>query len=70
FYLKHTNGDYKKEELLKKALNNINPNKSHTYRKGKAKGWINTLTEVQKQLIQEKAGDLLVELGYEKDVRI
>ncbi len=45
----------------------IVPKKSGTFRKGKPGNWQEHFTEANKSLFKEKAGDVLVELGYEKD---
>jgi len=50
-----------------KVLHNINPQNSHTFRTGKSGNWKTVFTERQKDLFKEIAGDLLIELGYEKD---
>ncbi|HGY54742.1 MAG TPA: hypothetical protein ENK44_03480 [Caldithrix abyssi] len=56
-----------KENLIEQILKNINPKNSHTFRTGKAGNWKTVFTERQKDLFKEIAGDLLIELGYEKD---
>ncbi len=45
----------------------IQPKKSHTFRSGKTGGWKEYFTEAHKKLFKDVAGDLLVELGYEKN---
>ncbi len=45
----------------------IQPRKSGTYRKGTPGGWREHFTEANKALFKEVAGDLLIQLGYEKD---
>jgi hypothetical protein len=45
----------------------IQPKKSHTFRSGKTGGWKNHFTDAHKKLFKDVAGDLLVQLGYEKD---
>lgn len=59
--------DYDQNTYVTKALDNINPAKSHTYRKGKAGGWRGVFTESQKDKFKQIAGDLLIELKYEQD---
>jgi hypothetical protein len=44
----------------------IVPKKSGTFRKGKPGNWQEYFTEANKTLFKEKAGDLLIQLGYEK----
>ncbi len=45
----------------------IMPKKSGTFRKGKPGNWMEHFTEDNKAHFKEKAGDLLILLGYEKD---
>jgi sulfotransferase 6B1 len=44
----------------------IVPKKSGTFRKGKPGNWQEYFTEANKALFKEKAGDLLIQLGYER----
>jgi len=55
------------EKWLERIDTSIRPSKSPTYREGKTGGWRNHFTEEHKTLFKEKAGALLVELGYETD---
>ena len=55
---------YEAIETLKKA---IVPKKSGTFRKGKPGNWQEHFTEANKFLFKEKAGDLLIYLGYENN---
>jgi hypothetical protein len=48
-------------------LDSIAPTKSHTFRSGKTAGWRKSFTPEHRRLFHEVAGDLLIELGYEKD---
>lgn len=45
----------------------IQPRKSRTFRSGRTGGWREHFTPEHKTLFKEVAGDLLVQLGYEKD---
>ena len=45
----------------------IAPKKSGTFRKGQPGNWREHFTEANKALFKEKAGDLLIRLGYERD---
>jgi sulfotransferase 6B1 len=45
----------------------INPTKSPTFRSGKTGEWQKHFTEEHKQIFKSVAGDLLVQLGYEKN---
>jgi hypothetical protein len=44
----------------------IHPEKSPTFRHGKAGGWRKNFSSENKQLFKEVAGDLLIQLGYER----
>ncbi len=46
----------------------IDPGRSYTFRSGKTGEWEQHFTEKHKALFKEKAGDLLIRLGYEKDL--
>ena len=54
-------------EALPVLVEAIQPRRSHTFRSGKTGGWREYFTEEHKKLFKEVAGDLLVQLGYEKD---
>jgi hypothetical protein len=56
-----------KGQLLSLMKNNINPEKSWTFRKGKIGSWKEEFNEEIKEDFKRIAGDLLIELGYEKD---
>jgi len=45
----------------------IQPKKSPTFRKGKAGGWREHFTEEHKRLFKAVAGEVLIQLGYERD---
>lgn len=45
----------------------INPSKSPTFRSGKTGEWKKRFTEEHKKIFKDVAGDLLIQLGYEKD---
>ena len=52
--------------LLESLESAINPTKSPTFRSGKTGEWKKHFTEEHKQIFKNVAGDLLVQLGYEK----
>lgn len=56
-----------KFQLLKLMKQNINPNASWTFRKGKIGGWQEEFTEVNKKNFKKVAGEFLIDLGYEKN---
>jgi len=69
FYKEHSsNNNFNTDLIVKKAIKNSEPKKSHTYRTGKSEGWKKIFTEEHKKVFKDIAGDLLIELGYEKDL--
>ncbi|MGJ3195539.1 glycosyltransferase [Peribacillus frigoritolerans] len=56
-----------KQQLLQKMKQNINYQASDTFRKGKIGDWKIEFNEEHKKAFKEIAGDLLIQLGYEKD---
>ncbi len=56
-----------REQTLSVLVKAIQPKKSHTFRSGKTGGWKEHFTEEHKSLFKDVAGDLLVQLGYEKN---
>ncbi|MDZ7290456.1 MAG: sulfotransferase domain-containing protein [candidate division KSB1 bacterium] len=56
------------EEILRMIERNIVPENSHTFRKGGSGGWREVFEPEHKQLMKEIAGELLIRLGYEKDL--
>lgn len=67
FYSKRTNLDFDIQRCIENAFKNIDPKKSHTFREGKTSAWKQTFTHSHKTAFKEVAGDLLIELGYEKN---
>ncbi len=58
---------YDLEAAVLKCFKNINPERSHTFSKGRSGGWKGAFDDELKDLFKEVAGDLLIRLGYEKD---
>jgi sulfotransferase 6B1 len=56
-----------REETIEVLSRAIAPKRSGTFRKGKPGNWQEHFTEANKALFKEKAGHLLIQLGYEKD---
>lgn len=54
-------------ELSARALDNIEPNRSHTYRSGVVGGWERAFTTKTRDAMKAVAGDLLIQLGYASD---
>jgi hypothetical protein len=67
-YFERSTQSHKVEETVEAMLANINPEKSHTFREGKAGGWKKVFTERHKTQMKDVAGQLLIDLGYEKDL--
>ena len=56
-----------RSEAIPILVKAIQPRKSHTFRGGRTGDWRNHFTEEHKNMFKEAAGNLLVELGYEKN---
>lgn len=54
-------------EMTKRMEKNIDPSKSWTFRKGGIGNWKKEFDQEVVDAFKEAAGDLLIELGYEKD---
>lgn len=52
---------------LEYIVRNIYSTKTATFRKGQIGGWREEMTEAHKSAFKEVSGQLLIELGYEKD---
>lgn len=68
FFIGKSGLSINREELLNDILNNINPQKSVTFRQGGSGGWRKKFTQEHKDAMKEESGYLLIELGYEKDL--
>jgi Sulfotransferase domain len=56
----------KRKKLVNSMVNNINPLKCPTFRKGKIGSWKNEFDDELTKLFKENAGNLLMDLKYEK----
>ncbi len=56
-----------REKAIQILAAGLDPQRSPTFRSGKTGGWRNQFTPGHTQLFKETAGDLLVQLGYERD---
>jgi hypothetical protein len=56
-----------RERALAVLVEAIQPGRSHTLRSGRTGGWREHFTAEHKTLFKDVAGDLLVQLGYEKN---
>jgi hypothetical protein len=55
-------------DLIRAALEAIDPLRSHTFRRGGSGGWRSELSRHNVETLRRVAGPLLVELGYEADM--
>lgn len=65
FYASHAAETADVAALTEKAIENIAPQKSHTFRQGKQGGWRETFTEEHRSAFKRHAGDILIQCGYE-----
>ena len=56
-----------RDQIISELEANINPGRSPTFRSGKTGEWKKYFKDEHKQLFKDIAGDLLIQLGYEKD---
>jgi hypothetical protein len=56
-----------RQTAIEKIMHAIDPKRSPTFRKGVVGDWRSHFTEEHKRLFKETAGDLLIQLGYEKN---
>lgn len=56
-----------RQTALETLAASIAPSRSPTFRSGKIGGWRKSFNDKNKRLFKEIAGDLLIQLGYEKD---
>jgi hypothetical protein len=55
------------EACMKSMAAQVAPQKSHTFRSGKKSGWRSEFTAGHRKQFDAVAGELLIELGYERD---
>lgn len=67
FYAARSSNLVDVEETVDRIVEQIAPEKSHTFRAGKEGGWRTAFTPRLKQAFKETTGDLLIRLGYETD---
>jgi hypothetical protein len=56
-----------RQSILEALESSINPKRSPTFRSGKTGEWKKHFTDEHKKIFKDAAGDLLVQLGYEKN---
>jgi len=67
-YIDRVDGPFDLSELTDVALKNIDPGNSHTFRSGGMRQWQDLLTDQQIDNLKVLVGDLLIDLGYEKNL--
>lgn len=60
--------DAPREEAIQILMDSIAPKKSGTFRKGQPGGWREVFSPENKAIFKQEAGDILIRLGYEKDM--
>jgi len=68
FYKSRHAGQVAPGPIVERALANIRPEQSHTFRAGRPSAWRREFTTEHKALFKKAAGQLLVDLGYETDL--
>ena len=66
-YLHQMSEELYLNDLVSKAIANIDPSKSHTFREGGTQKWKKYFNKEHKNVFKELGGDLLIDLDYEKD---
>jgi hypothetical protein len=67
FYTQRSGKQINLDDLVEKAIANIDPQKSHTFREGKSAAWKKVFTNEHKNVFKKHAGQLLIDLEYEQD---
>jgi hypothetical protein len=57
-----------KQDVIQLMLNNVNPEKSPTFRKGSIGDWKTELNDRHKAVLKKQVGHLLIKWGYEQDL--
>jgi hypothetical protein len=66
-YARHCGGNIDIDACVFAMTAAIAPEKSHTFRSGKKSGWRKEFTRAHRRLFDQVTGELLIELGYERD---
>jgi hypothetical protein len=67
FYAGHCSQAVDVDSCIQSMTQGIAPQKSHTFRSGKKSGWKHEFNAEHRRAFDELAGNLLIELAYEKD---
>ncbi len=66
FLSRKTGEELRIDDLVERALEAVQPKRSHTFRRGGIGGWKTDFDEAAKRDFKAVAGDLLIKLGYEE----
>jgi hypothetical protein len=66
-YGRRVNGSIDVEACAQTMASHLDPQKSHTFRSGKKAGWQREFTAEHRRQMDEVAGELLIQMGYEPD---
>jgi hypothetical protein len=67
FYLQRSAAGVDLNSCIESMTARIAPERSHTFRSGKKSGWQQEFTPTHREQFDAVAGDLLIDLGYERD---
>jgi len=59
---------YDLDDYTQRAIDNVDPSRSHTFRSGKSGKWKQSFDEPTKVLFKQYAGQMLIDLGYEENL--
>lgn len=68
YFCERSGSSSNREQLVNASLAAIDPEKSHTFRKGQSGGWQREFDDSAKSAFKRVAGDLLVDLKYESSL--
>lgn len=63
-----TGQQYDLETYQQRAIENVNPERSHTFRTGKKGKWEQSFDDELRSIFKQYAGQLMIDLGYEHDL--
>jgi hypothetical protein len=64
FYAARSSAEVNVESIAAAMADNIDPTRSHTYRKGKSGGWREQFTAEHCRLFEKIAGDVMHKYGF------
>ena len=67
-YLANVEGVFDVEGIVEAMGHNIKPERSHTFRQGSPGAWEDEFSGKHRRMMKDVAGQLLIDLGYEKNL--